>query len=73
MPCVKVSYREVNEIHVRMVPMKLPESADAIWSTNIRKMAMTNVPIAAITWLMVRPEMNTPMEIQAAPYSSVPM
>ena len=26
MPCVKVSYREVNEIHVRMVPMKLPES-----------------------------------------------
>ena len=73
MPCVKVSYREVNEIHVRMVPMKLPESADAIWSTNIRKMAMTNVPIAAMTWLMVRPEMNTPMEIIAAPYSSVPM
>ena len=40
---------------------------------NIRKTAMTNVPIAAMTWLMGRPEMNTPMEIIAAPYSSVPM
>ena len=66
-PCVNTEYLCEKEIQLTTVPRKEPEKAPARLSINISATATAKVPIAAITWLTVRLEINTPIATMAPP------
>ena len=63
----------VKEIHSTMVLTTVLFTVEATMSIYMSRMETIKVPMAAMIWLTVRLEMNTPMEIMAPPYSRVPI
>ena len=66
-PWVNEEYLVLKEIQVTSFVTKALLTVEDSVSMIIRKIAMAKEPIAAITWLVVRLEINSPIEIMAAP------